>query len=126
MGGDLISVRYWLGRLLRHNYFRESNGAVRDALRKYLSDNGCEKGSRLVSDLQSWSPIADVLRHDVEVIEGRTPTKNLRLVAALKALLANPDLTNAELATIAETTEKQIAKMTDVFVLRKVWKSKTS
>jgi hypothetical protein len=121
MGGELISVRYWLGRLLRRNFFRESNEAVKDALRDYFVRIGCEKGASLVADLQSWSPIAILLQHEVEAVKGCGPTKNARLVAALKAVMANPDLTDSQLAILAATTEKQIARMSQVFVLRKLW-----
>src|SRR5690349_16517695 len=84
MGGAGISTRYWLGRLLRHNFYRESDDIVKDALQKYLATNGCEKCSRLVSDYECWGPIATVLlQHQVESIEGCQPTQNPRLVAAL-------------------------------------------
>jgi hypothetical protein len=121
MGGELVSVRYWLGRLLRHNFFRESDDAVKHALRNYFAANGCEKGSRLASDYQSWRPLATLLQHEVELSEGCQLTKNSRLVLALQAIMANPELTDAQLAAIAKTTEKQIARMTDVFILRKLW-----
>lgn len=126
MGGDLVSVRYWLGRLLRHNFFRESNDAVRDALEEYFAAQGCEKGSRLVFDFQSWRAFAILLQHQVERSEGCQPTKNSRLVAAIHAVLVDPELTDLQLAGIADTTEKQIARMTDVFVLRELWKLLTS
>ena len=122
MGGELVSVRYWLGRLLQRNFFRESDDAVKEALRKHFIQNGCEKGSHLVSDYQSWSAMVTLLQHQVEVSEGRESTKNARLVAALQAVMANPELADSELAAIAKTTEKQIARMTDVLMLRKLSK----
>lgn len=126
MGGELVSVRYWLGRLLRRNLFRESDDAVRESLRKHFVEIGCEKGSLLVADLQAWSPVATLLQHEVEVSDGCGPAKIPRLVAALQAVMANPELTNLELAAIAKTTEKQIARMTDVSVLRKLWRLHTA
>lgn len=122
MGGELISVRYWLGRLLQKNLLRQSNDAVRDVLREYLAANGCEKGSRLVSDYQAWGSLAILLQHQVESDEGCQLTKNPRLIAAINAVLSDPELTTAQLAEIAGTTEKQIARMTYVFVLQKLWK----
>jgi len=121
MGGELVSVRYWLGRLVRHNLFRVSDDAVKDTLQKYFAANGCEKGSRLVFNYQSWRPLATLLQHQVEFSEGCQLTKNPRLVAALQAVMANPEITDMQLAAIANTTEKQIARMSDVFVLRKLW-----
>lgn len=75
-GGPVVVLRYWLGRLLRRNFFRESDDA--------------------------------------------------RLAAAIREMLMNPERTDSELAAIARTTEKQIARMTDVFLLRKLWKLQTS
>jgi hypothetical protein len=111
-----------LGRLLKHNFFRESDDAVKQALRTYFATAGCEKGSRLVSDYQSWRPVAILLQHQVELSEGCQLTKNSRLVVALQAIMANPELNDAQLAAMAKTTEKKIARMTDVFILRKLWK----
>lgn len=126
MGGDLVAVRYWLGRLLRRNFFRESNEVVKQALQDYLVKIGCKKGSRLISDYQAWSPVATLLQHQVET-EDRSPlTKNARLVAVIQAVLTNPELTDSQLAAIVKTTEKQIARMTDVSVLRRLWKLQTA
>jgi len=126
MGGILVAVRYWLGRLLRRNLFRESDDVVNEALRKYIVEIGCKKGAQLVDDHQSWSPVATFLQSQVEVDEGQTPTKNRKLVAAIHAVLKDPDLTVSELAAIANTTEKQITRMTDVFILRKLWRLHTA
>lgn len=126
LGGALVSIRYWLGRLLRHNFFRETDDAVTEALKRYFAANGYEKGSRLVSDIQSWGPLTTLLQHQVECNEGCQLTKNPRQVAALDAVLKDPGLTNMQLAAIANTTEKQIARMSDVFVLRKLWKLRSS
>jgi hypothetical protein len=122
MGGEDVSVRYWLGRLLRRNFFRESDDAVKDALQKYFIEVGCEKGAPLVSDYQAWSSVATLLQSQVEIYDGRPPTKNPRVVAAIRAFFANPELTDVELAAIAKTTEKQIARMSDVTVLRRLRK----
>lgn len=42
LGGDLVTVRYWLGRLLRRNLFRESDDVVKHSLQKYLLKIGCK------------------------------------------------------------------------------------
>ena len=122
MGGELVSVRYWLGCLLRRNLFREPDDVVENRLREYLVTIGCEKGSRLVSDFQSWRPLATLLQHQVECSEGAQLTRNQRLVAAIQAVLEDPEINDLQLAAIASTTVKQLARMTDVFVLRKCWK----
>lgn len=123
LGGELVTVRYWLGRLLGHNFFREPDDMVKEALRNYLVERGCERGSRLATDCQSWRPLAILLQDQVERREGCTPTQNRRLVAAIAAVLAEPGSTNSELALVAKTTEKQIARMSDVCVLQHVWKA---
>jgi len=63
-----------------------------------------------------------LLKHYVELGEGCRPAANPRLVAALEAVMENPQLTNSELAIQAKTTEKQIARMGDVFAIQRVWR----
>jgi len=122
MGGNLVTVRYWLGRLINRNLFRETHGSVKVALQQYLTDQKCPKGASLVFDPQSWSSIVLLLQHHMEIRTGVRPTQNPRLIAAIQAVMNDPDMDNSQLAKIAKTTEKQLARMTDVFVLRKVWK----
>jgi hypothetical protein len=122
MGGEGISVRYWLGRLLRHNFFRESDDTVKVALKKYFTEAGCEKGSQLVADYQSWSALTIHLKHKVEIGENSRPTTTPKLVTALQAVMADPERTDVELAVVAKTTEKQIRRMTEITVLRKLWR----
>jgi hypothetical protein len=117
-----VTVRYWLARLLRRNLFRESDDAAKRELRQYFTNRGQEKGASLADDLQSWSPMVVLLKHHVEISEGRRPTKRRKLISALEAVMADPDLTNSQFAKRAKTTEKQIARMTDVFQIQKLWK----
>jgi hypothetical protein len=107
---------------LGRNLFRESDAAVKAALQQYLMEHGCEKGSLLVSDYQAWEAVATLLQDQAELDAGSQPTKNPRLVAAIQAVMANPELTNSELATIAKTTEGEVARMTDVFLIQKLWR----
>lgn len=51
-------------------------------MKRYFAANGYEKGSRLVSDIQSWGPLTTLLQHQVECNEGCQLTKNPRQVAA--------------------------------------------
>lgn len=122
MGGELVAMRYWLGRLLRRNFFRESDDVVKHALQKYLVTIGCKKGAPLIVNYQAWPPVAKLLQHRVEAENGSPPTKNGRLVAAIEAVMTNPQLTDSQVAAVANTTEKQIARMSDVSVLRKLWR----
>jgi hypothetical protein len=124
IGGADVIVRYWLGRHLSRNLFRESNDSVNAALREYFVEHGCEKGSCLVSDYQAWPAVAILLQNQGELNAGCQPTKTPRLVAAIQAVMADPELTNSELAAITNTTEKQVARMTDVFVLQKLWRQR--
>ncbi len=124
MGGEAVSVRYWLGRLLCRNFFRESDDDVKEALQKYLIAHGCDKGSTLAYNYESWSSLAIALQHQFELREGSNPNKNRRLPAAIWGVLVDPDATDAQLAAHSKTTEKQIARMTDVLVLRKLWKKR--
>lgn len=122
LGGDHVTVRYWLGRLLDANFFRESDEVVKVALRKYFADQGCEKGAVLVADFQSWGPVAMILKQEVERIEAGTSIKSAPQVEALRAVMENPDLTDGQLAVFCRTTEKQITRMSCVLVLRKLWR----
>jgi hypothetical protein len=126
MGGDFVTVRYWLGRLLRRNFFRESDDVVKQALQEYLVKIGCKKGSPLISDHLAWSPVSTLLQHHVESEERASPAKNARLVAAIRAVLTDPELTDSQVAAIAKTTEKQIARMSDVSLLRRLWRLHTA
>jgi hypothetical protein len=122
VGGDFITVRYWLGRLLRRNLFRDSDDAVKPALQQYFVDQGCAQAAILAFDFQAWSPLAILLRHHVELACGHAPTQNRRLIAALEAVMKDSDCDDSQLAARANTTEKQIARMSDITVLRKAWK----
>jgi hypothetical protein len=122
MGGSSISVRYWLGLLCGRNLFRESDDVVKEALRQYFIERGFERGASVVADFQSWTPVATVLQSDVELKENVKPTQNPRLVAALQGVLIDPDITDEQLAIDAKTTVKQIARMSDISLLRILWK----
>lgn len=122
MGGDLLTVRYWLGRILRHNLLREPDHSVKVLLKRFCLSNGYDKGSLLVDDYQSWPSFSLILQHEVEQNESDKKRKNLKLIAAIQAMLTDPELTDSELASIAKTTEKQIARMSNIAVLRKAWK----
>jgi hypothetical protein len=118
MGGPLVEMRYWLGRLLNRNLFRESVERVQDALSHALSELAPPAGASVFANARAWSATLTILRDLVEQRDGVRPTAKPKYLAVLRALLANPDLTTFELAKLARTTEKQIARMSDVTVLR--------
>ncbi len=122
IGGDFVTVRYWLGRLLHHNFFRESDEVVSHALQKYFVDRDLLAGAVIVRDRQAWSPAAHVLHRHAAATFGCAPPKNPRLAAALEAVMIDPDIPDTELASRANTTEKQIARMCEVRLLRKLWR----
>src|SRR5262249_38018914 len=99
---------------------------VKTSLRQYFLDNNCEKGECLANDLQSWGPLAILLEHDLEVGTGIRPSQNKRLIAALKAVMVDPALDDRQIAAIANTNQQKSARMSEVLVLRRLWKRQGS
>jgi hypothetical protein len=126
IGGEFVTVRYWLGRLLERNLFRETDPAVATLLREYLITRGCQAATALVAELQCWGPLVVLLRSDWESAAGVPITGNRRRIEAIRAIIGNPELTNKELADLANTTEKQVSRMADITVVRKAWRSRQS
>ena len=122
MGGPLVSVRYWLGRLLNYNFFRASDSEVSAALVQYLYDIGCEKGAKLGSSQDAWISIAEFLRYQWQTGSGMSPAKTSKWGAALYAVLSDPDLSITEIAQYAETTDKQVGRIAEVNWLKELWK----
>ena len=122
MGGPDVAVRYWLGRLARRNFFREPHLVVQASLEGYLIVNGFMKGAQLVADHGTWSTFAAFLHHRVEFEAGSAPSLTLRQMAIIEGVLRDPDASDAQLAALARTTEKQVAKFSDATVLRRTWK----
>lgn len=122
MGGPLVSVRYLLGRLLHRNLFRESNEAVSIALFEFLSKYGDANGAQLAFDTNAWSSIAVLLRHEFEIANKIDLTSSKKLFTALHAVIMNPELALSEIAIVAETTEKQVERMSDVKWLKELWR----
>jgi hypothetical protein len=123
ISGDSITVRYWLGRLLHRNFFRESDETVSCFLQQYFADRGYVAGAIIVRDRQAWSPAAIVLQSHAAISwDGALQPQNPRLASALDSAMMDPDISDTELAERAETTEKQINRMSEVFLLRKLWR----
>jgi hypothetical protein len=126
IGGEYVSIRYFLGRLIRQNLFRESDDIVGTALARYLKRNGWTHGALMVGDPQVWSPAVKLLKHQLELKEGVKPTQNARLIAAIAAVMNDASISDANLAAYAKTTVRQIARMSDIRVLRKAWRLRST
>jgi hypothetical protein len=120
IGGSDICLRYRLGRLINRNLFRDSHEVVAVHLQRYFAKLGYKKGSIVARDLQTWSAFADILKHHLSETLDLNEKKSKRL-SVLEAALKNPDMTDAELAKAAKTTEKQVARIPDVTLIRKAW-----
>src|SRR5262245_60534799 len=112
MGGKGVSVRYHLGRILGVNLFRETNDQVRRRLKKWLARRTSKNGAVIVRDLSGWQVAGSLLRWDFETETGRKLSGAKKEYAALVAYLTDPTISMPELARRAETTEKQLARMT--------------
>jgi hypothetical protein len=91
-------------------------------MEQYFVARGCSAGAIMIRDLECWSAAAIVLQLHAAAACVCAALTNPWLAAALEALMADPGLSDSELATLAKTTENQIARTPDVFLLRKIWK----
>jgi hypothetical protein len=111
LGGYLVSVRYYLGRLLNKNLFRESDAKVQRRITAFIAATASKEGASLVADEGSWQLSEPILRFRYETeINGESKRKP-REVAAIEAFLQNPSVELADLAQIVGTTEKQLRRM---------------
>jgi hypothetical protein len=118
MGGYLVSVRYYLGRLLNKNLFRESDAQVEHRIATFIDATTSKEGASLVAQEGSWQLSEPILRFRYEAqINGESKRKP-REVAAIEAFLQNPSITLGELARKVGTTEKQLCRMSLLNVAR--------
>jgi len=119
MGGPLVEVRYYLGRLVRRNIFRASDVEVFAAMVSFVAGLTSEHGASLLGayGLQGWMVARVLLRYEYEMRVHGKSTRKKRPVAMVRAFLTNPSLTVSELAKAARTTEKQVKRNTDLKVL---------
>ena len=120
--GHAASIRYYLGRLLARNFFTESDDQVTRALVTVIADLTSAQGASLLltEPLQGWMAVQDLLRHHYERKTTGKSTRNPKRIAALTALLTDPTLPVSTLAQQAQTTEKQLARMPDISLLRRL------
>ncbi len=112
IAGDTVSVRYYLGRILGLNLFREADDKVRSRLKKWLAGRTSKKGALVVNNRDGWQVANSLLRWDFETETGRKLSGTRKEYAALDAYLTDPTISMPELAKRAGTTEKQLARMT--------------
>ena len=114
MGGPLIAVRFYLGRLIGKNLFRVADAEVEEYLVQYISETTSHAGGELVRGLDGWQIASDLLRCRSDSESGkqahpaREPTP--KAVIAVEEYLTNSSLTMAQLAELAKTTEKQLGR----------------
>lgn len=121
MGGDLVTVRYWLGRLIGRNLFRGSDQAVGSSLQRHLNSAGFIEGSRLAENRAAWGPIANYLQACCLSGKHGRGSRGASKIALIAAFLADPTSSDSQLAVAANTTEKQVVRNADLKVLRTAW-----
>jgi hypothetical protein len=63
LGGFLVSVRYYLGRLLNRNLFRESDAVVESRIIAFIEATISKEGASLVTGEGSWQLSEPILRY---------------------------------------------------------------
>jgi hypothetical protein len=113
MGGQVVSVRYYLGRLIHRNLFRVSDEAVSSELQRYLSKVTSKKGAAVISNagFRGWVAAELLLRDTFERRFLGESSCNAKHVAAIQSLLSNPALSLDEIASAARTTVKQLSRL---------------
>lgn len=120
MGGEWVAVRFYLGRLLGRNLFRESQAEVEQQFVDYLSHLTSPTGGALLRDQQGWVIAGQITRFRFEMQTNGRSALNARRIAAVEAFLTNPSATIAQLAKQLKTTEKQLERNSDLTVARKL------
>jgi hypothetical protein len=114
LGGEIVEVRYILGRLLGHNLFRESDDAVHRRLVKFIAEITSKEGAALVCEISDWQMLRSILRYRFETEIAGSKARKPREVFALETFLCHPEISLAELANQVGTTEKQLCRMTNL------------
>lgn len=120
MGGSLVSVRFYLGRLLGRNLFRETDAEVEERLVEYISRSTSIVGGNLLRCLSGWNVAGELFRYYFEIqTKGASCLKDIH-IAAIEGFLGDPSLTLAQLAKEVGTTEKQLSRIATLTVVRKL------
>lgn len=118
MGGAFVTVPHFLGRILKHNLFRENQVVVAQKLRQYFVSRGWTDSTPLASNKSSWEFLGSLLEHYVQ--PRQTDAAAQRNFLAIEAFLRHPHLLNAEIALEIETTERQVARNSNLAYLRRL------
>jgi hypothetical protein len=113
MGGQVVSLRYYLGRLIHRNLFRVSDEAVSSELQRYLSKATSKQGAAVIrsAGVRGWAAAELLLRDTFERRFLGESSCNAKHVAAIRSLLSNPALSLDEIASEARTTVKQLNRL---------------
>src|SRR5262245_41322117 len=83
MGGSLVSVRFYLGRLLNQNLFRQTDAEVEQKLVEYVSGFASTAGAELMRGTQGWEIAAELVRYRFEMQTKQESALNARQIAAI-------------------------------------------
>lgn len=111
MGGELVAIRFYLGSLLGQNLFRESDATVEDKMRQWVGRRTSPEGAALIRGFEWWQIVAMLVRHEYEAKNPCGSHSANREVIALMAFLKDPTISTDQLARLASSTEKQLARM---------------
>jgi hypothetical protein len=122
MVGALIGVRFYLGRLISQNLFRASDAEVTRALAKFISQNLSKREGEVLGSggLQGWTAVVGYFKREYEIRSLGASEESRVRTAVVESLLRDLSLSNTELARKAATTEKQVDRIVEVVLLRKL------
>jgi hypothetical protein len=125
MGGPLVAVRCYLGRLIGRNLFRESDADVEQRLVEFVSRLTSATGGELMRGADGWSIAAEILRYRFEE-QARKPTAlapklTAKVMMPVELYLTKPSLSLDELAKEANTTPRQLSRNSLLNHVRRVW-----
>ncbi|MFO0788753.1 MAG: hypothetical protein U0805_04795 [Pirellulales bacterium] len=116
--GTPVTLRFYFGRLIQENLFRATDDEVVRKFVGYIGKRVSPQGAELLRYGQGWDVAELLLRHYFECATLGKSTRNPREVSAIEAFLANQKLSDIELAQLANTTEKQLARMSTLALAR--------
>lgn len=114
IGGDFVTVPYFLGRLQEINYFRMSDLELDQAVQRFIAAQYSEAVTILFCDRKHWHLVAEVLQQLFLLQRGEAPSLKPKVFAAYEQFLRKPSSTLEEVARQAGTTEKQVRKMSSL------------
>ena len=122
--GQVVGIRYYLGRLVGRNLFRETDQEVTRALVEYLAPETSERGAALVGGggSQGWLAVEDLLRHTLEMEWfGRSEVESEK-AEWVREFLSEPEVSLAGVARKVGRSEGELGEMMELKILRKLAK----